>query len=161
MEENLAREQKIRGDVEKSKRKLEGDLKATQETVDDLERVKRDLEEQLRRKEAEISGLSGKFEDEQGLVAQLQRKIKELQTRIQELEEDLEAERAARSKAEKSRQQVSKILQFKLQTYIQNKRMLTMEKMNYVLFNSVDQMLNSFLLYLPNGKMGIFTILIR
>lgn len=106
MEENLAREQKIRGDVEKAKRKLEGDLKATQETVDDLERVKRDLEEQLRRKDGEVANMGSKSEEDQNLINQLQRKIKELQARIAELEEDLEAERAARSKAEKARQQV-------------------------------------------------------
>lgn len=106
MEENLAREQKIRGDVEKSKRKLEGDLKSTQESVDDLERVKRDLEEQLRRKDGEIANMGVKNEEDQGIINQLQRKIKELLARISELEEDLEAERAGRSKAEKARQAV-------------------------------------------------------
>ena len=45
MEENLEREKKVRADVEKAKRKLETDLKMTQETVEELERVKRDLEE--------------------------------------------------------------------------------------------------------------------
>lgn len=45
LEDNLEREKKHRADVEKAKRKLESDLKMTQETVDDLERVKRDLEE--------------------------------------------------------------------------------------------------------------------
>ena len=46
----------------------------------------------------EINGLNSKLEDEQNLVAQLQKKIKELQARIDELEEELEAERAARAK---------------------------------------------------------------
>lgn len=45
MEENLEREKKVRADVEKTKRKLESDLKMTQETVEELERVKRDMEE--------------------------------------------------------------------------------------------------------------------
>ena len=35
--------------MEKAKRKVEADLKMTQETVDDLERIKRDLEENIRK----------------------------------------------------------------------------------------------------------------
>lgn len=50
------------------------------------------------RKDSEIKALNSKLEDEQNLVAQLQRKIKELLARIEELEEELEAERLARSK---------------------------------------------------------------
>ena len=49
LEDNLEREKKVRGDVEKAKRKVEQDLKATQEAVEDLERVKRDLEEANRK----------------------------------------------------------------------------------------------------------------
>lgn len=49
LEDNLEREKKQRGDVEKAKRKLEQDLKATQSNVEDLERVKRELEENVRR----------------------------------------------------------------------------------------------------------------
>lgn len=49
LEDNLEREKKQRGDVEKAKRKLEQDLKATQANVEDLERVKRELEENVRR----------------------------------------------------------------------------------------------------------------
>lgn len=49
MEDNLEREKKMRADVEKAKRKLELDLKSTQETVEDLERVKSDLEANVRR----------------------------------------------------------------------------------------------------------------
>jgi myosin heavy chain 6/7 len=45
MEDNLEREKKVRGDVEKVKRKLEQDLKSTQGAVEDLERVKRELED--------------------------------------------------------------------------------------------------------------------
>lgn len=49
MEENLEREKKVRADVEKSKRKVESDLKMAQETVEELERVKRDLEDASRK----------------------------------------------------------------------------------------------------------------
>ena len=39
----------MRADVEKVKRKLEQDLKSTQEAVEDLERVKRDLEDGIKK----------------------------------------------------------------------------------------------------------------
>ncbi len=49
VEENLAREKKHKADVEKAKRKLESDLKMTQENVDDLEHKKKDLEDTCRK----------------------------------------------------------------------------------------------------------------
>ena len=49
MEENLEREKKVRSDVEKARRKVEADLKMTQETVEELENVKRDLEDRGRK----------------------------------------------------------------------------------------------------------------
>lgn len=68
-----------RGDIEKAKRKVEGDLKLTQEAVSDLERNKKELEQTIQRKDKEISSLAAKLEDEQSLVAKLQKQIKELQ----------------------------------------------------------------------------------
>jgi peptidoglycan hydrolase CwlO-like protein len=50
------------------------------------------------RKDAELTALSSRLEDEQSLVARLQRQVKELMAKIQELEDELEAERSARSK---------------------------------------------------------------
>lgn len=87
-----------RGDIEKSKRKTEGDLKLTQEAVADLERNKKELEQTIQRKDKEIASLTAKLEDEQSLVGKLQKQIKELQARIEELEEEVEAERQARAK---------------------------------------------------------------
>merc|ERR1712128_91971 len=49
------REKKVKGDVEKAKRKIEGDLKLTQEAVSDLERVKAELSGTVARKEKERS----------------------------------------------------------------------------------------------------------
>jgi chromosome segregation ATPase len=57
----------------------------------------------LFRKEAEFEHMANRLEDEQSLVARLQRQIKELLARVQELEEELDAERAARVRAEKAR----------------------------------------------------------
>jgi len=45
MQDNLDREKKVRADVEKAKRKLEQDLRQTQEAVEELERVKSELED--------------------------------------------------------------------------------------------------------------------
>merc|ERR1712227_1050878 len=59
----------------------------------------------------EYNQLSTRFEDEQALVSQLQKKIKELCARIEELEEELEAERAAKAKSEKSRSELSRDLE--------------------------------------------------
>merc|ERR1712227_426783 len=94
LEDSLEREKKARADADKSRRKLESEVKQTQETVDDLERIKRDLEDQMKRKDNELVNLNTKLEDEAGVVAGLQKRIKELQARIAELEEELAAEKA-------------------------------------------------------------------
>ncbi|XP_062706917.1 myosin heavy chain, muscle isoform X8 [Aedes albopictus] len=111
LEDSLEREKKLRGDVEKAKRKVEGDLKLTQEAVADLERNKKELEQTVMRKDKEISALSAKLEDEQSLVGKTQKQIKELQGRIEELEEEVEAERQARAKAEKQRADLARELE--------------------------------------------------
>lgn len=95
--------------MERTKRKLEGDLKLTQEIVLDLENDKQQADEKLKkyvffylkkkieyasivsynvyyllynhRKEFEVSQLQGKIDDEQSLGSQLQKKIKELQVK--------------------------------------------------------------------------------
>lgn len=93
-------------DLERNKRKLEGDLKLAQESILDLENDKQQLDERLkkyvppkrgfrsvsgwgahphafsvsrRRKDFEYCQLQSKVEDEQTLSLQLQKKIKELQ----------------------------------------------------------------------------------
>merc|ERR1719450_1262891 len=101
-------EKRKRGDLEKTKRKVEGELRMAQEAVNDLEGAKREMENLIGRREKDISGLAAKLEDEQGLVAKLMKGIKEHQGRVEELEEELEAERQARSKAEKQRSDLAK-----------------------------------------------------
>ncbi|XP_071040141.1 myosin heavy chain, muscle isoform X4 [Parasteatoda tepidariorum] len=108
LEDSLSREKKLRGDVEKNKRKIEGDLKLAQEAIADLEKNKKEIEQALQRKEKEMASLAAKLEDEQSLVGKLQKQIKELQARIEELEEELEAERQARAKAEKQRAELAR-----------------------------------------------------
>lgn len=45
----MEQEKKLRMDLERAKRKLEGDLKLTQENVMDLENDKQQLEEKLKK----------------------------------------------------------------------------------------------------------------
>merc|ERR1711963_285015 len=103
LEDSYEREKKSRLDMEKQRRKIEGDLKVTQEVVIDLERDKKDLETLIEKRDKEIHDSQRRLEDEQVIVAKLQKTIKELQGRIETQEEELEAERQARTKAEKQR----------------------------------------------------------
>ncbi|NXA43497.1 MYH1B protein, partial [Eudromia elegans] len=119
LEGSLEQEKKLRMDLERAKRKLEGDLKMAHESTMDLENDKQQLDEKLKKKDFEISQIQSKIEDEQALAMQLQKKIKELQAmvppvpqaRIEELEEEIEAERASRAKAEKQRAELSRELE--------------------------------------------------
>merc|ERR1712061_901871 len=106
LENGGSNEKRARADVEKVKRKTEGELKMAQETVNELEASKRELENVIARKEKDLSGLGAKLEDEQSHVAKLQKAIKEHQGRVEEREEELDAERQARAKAEGQRSQV-------------------------------------------------------
>ncbi|KAF4790133.1 myosin-7 [Turdus rufiventris] len=111
LESSLEQEKKIRMDLERAKRKLEGDLKLAQENIMDLENDKQQLDERLKKKDFELNALNARIEDEQAVAAQLQKKLKELQARIEELEEELEAERTGRAKVEKLRSDLSRELE--------------------------------------------------
>ena len=67
-----------RSDVEKTKRKLEGDLRCTQETLADLERHKNEINQNIQRKEKEMAAIAAKMEDEQTLGGKMQKQCKEL-----------------------------------------------------------------------------------
>merc|ERR1711990_931422 len=69
------------------------------------------LEMSIGRKEKDTSSLSSKLEDEQNIVAKVQKAIKETQARVEELEEELEAERQARAKAERQRSDLARELE--------------------------------------------------
>merc|ERR1719355_418978 len=110
LEDGVNREKRSRADVEKQRRKIEGELKMAQETVAELEQTKRELENIIARKEKDIGTNGAKLEDEQSLVAKIQKAIKENQGRVEELEEELEAERQARAKAERQRSDLAREL---------------------------------------------------
>merc|ERR1712241_474654 len=103
VEDSWEREKKQKCDVEKLKRQVEGNLKLTQETISDLERNKIETGQVLQRKEKENTSLNGKIEDEHTLGGKLNTQIKELQARLEELDEELEAERQSRARADKGR----------------------------------------------------------
>merc|ERR1712042_350372 len=69
---------------------------------------KRELEGAIARKEKDIGGVAAKLDDEQSLVAKMQKNIKECQGRVEEMEEELEAERQARAKAERQRSDLAR-----------------------------------------------------
>merc|ERR1739845_280520 len=89
LEDACNKEKRSRADIEKS-------------------RSKKELEGGIGRKEKELAGLASKLEDEQSIVAKVQKTIKEIQGRVEELEEELEAERQARAKAEGKRSQLAR-----------------------------------------------------
>merc|ERR1712173_209249 len=111
LEDGHNKEKRARATIEKERRKVEGELKVTQESVSDLERSKKELEAAIGRKEKDFSALASKLEDEQSLVAKVQKTIKEIQSRVEELEEELEAERQARAKAERKRSDLARELE--------------------------------------------------
>ena len=103
VEDSWDREKKQKGDIEKLKRQMEGNLKLTQEILTDLKRNKIEMGQVLQRKEKENRSLNGRVEDEQTLGGKLNTQIKELQAWLEELDEKLEAERQSRARADQGR----------------------------------------------------------
>merc|ERR1711962_1367846 len=108
LESSVEKEKRSRTMMKKERRKVEGELKMAQETVAEIERTKKELEATIMRKDAGLNGLSSKLDEEQGSVSKIQKGIKELQCRVEEMEEELEAERQARAKAERQRSDLAR-----------------------------------------------------
>jgi myosin heavy subunit len=108
LESSVDKEKSSRAKLEKERRKIQGDLKMTQETVSEIERSNKELEAAILRKDNEITGLASALDDEQSLVSKIQKSIKEQQGHVEELEEELEAERQARAKAERQRSDLAR-----------------------------------------------------
>merc|ERR1712135_75300 len=111
LEDSVCKEKRARADVEKKRRALEGELKIAQDVVMDLEQKKKDVENIIAREEKDISGLATNLEGEQGSVSKNTRAIKESQARVEEMEQELEAERQARTKAERQRSDLARELE--------------------------------------------------
>merc|ERR1719189_1417646 len=111
LEGSYEKEKRGRANIEKERKELEGELRIMQETVSELERTRKELEGAIQRKEKDSGSLMNKLEDEQSLVAKVQKTIKEVQARIEEMEEELEAERQGRAKAERQRSDLARELE--------------------------------------------------
>ena len=81
MDNAVEKEKKQKYNVEKERRKLEGDLKMCQGSVSDLEREKKEMEQSVMRKDTEISSLNSRLGEEQNNLGRVQRSIKELTAR--------------------------------------------------------------------------------
>jgi len=71
LEDSYEREKKSRLDMDKQRRKIEADLKVTQEVVIDLERDKKEIESAIEKKDVEIHNSQRRLEDEQSNVCQI------------------------------------------------------------------------------------------
>uniref|UniRef100_A0A0N5A362 Myosin head n=1 Tax=Parastrongyloides trichosuri TaxID=131310 RepID=A0A0N5A362_PARTI len=110
IEDNLDRERRIRSDIEKGKKKIENELSVAQENLEELGRRKAELEDKLLKIDEEVNSFTLSLEEKQRNVYKLQRTIKDQTNRIAELEEELEAERQARAKVDKSKGAVQLLL---------------------------------------------------
>ena len=110
LEGSYDKEKRSRAKLEKERRKVEGELNIAQQTTVELERSRKELESLIGRKEKDFASLLATLDDEQSLVNKAQKQIKELQGRVEEMEEELEAERQGRAKAERQRSDLSREL---------------------------------------------------
>merc|ERR1719340_374946 len=78
LEDSQEREKKSRLDMDKQRRKVEAELKVTQEVVTDLERDKKEVESMIEKKDKDIHDSQRHLEEEQAIVAKMQKTIKEL-----------------------------------------------------------------------------------
>uniref|UniRef100_A0A2K5N8J6 Myosin heavy chain 14 n=1 Tax=Cercocebus atys TaxID=9531 RepID=A0A2K5N8J6_CERAT len=111
MEDRLRKEEKGRQELEKLKRRLDGESSELQEQMVEQQQRAEELRAQLGRKEEELQAALARAEDEGGARAQLLKSLREAQAALAEAQEDLEAERVARTKAEKQRRDLGEELE--------------------------------------------------
>ncbi|MEQ2188373.1 hypothetical protein GOODEAATRI_014274 [Goodea atripinnis] len=109
--DRLRKEEKMRQELEKNRRKLEGDSTELHDQIADLQAQIAELRAQLAKKEEELLAALARIEEESAGKNTAQKKIRELEAQISELQEDLELERQARSKAEKQRRDLGEELE--------------------------------------------------
>merc|ERR1712029_884617 len=63
LNDSLNREKRGRADIEKQRRKVEGELRITQESVAELERTKKEAENTISRKEKDYTQLANKLDE--------------------------------------------------------------------------------------------------
>merc|ERR1712158_111032 len=100
--------------IAETQAKSNDDMITVNEKVVHLNSVKSKLESTLDELEGGLdkdknnAQLAAKLDDEQNLVAKAQKGIKEIQGRVEAMEEELEAERQARAKAERQRSDLAR-----------------------------------------------------
>uniref|UniRef100_A0A671T971 Myosin-11-like n=1 Tax=Sinocyclocheilus anshuiensis TaxID=1608454 RepID=A0A671T971_9TELE len=111
LEVRLKKEEKTRQELDKAKRKLEGESNDLQEQIADLQAQIADLKAQLAKKEEELQAALARLEDETAQKNNALKKIRELEGHISDLQEDVESERVARNKAEKTKRDLGEELE--------------------------------------------------
>merc|ERR1712015_6431 len=99
----LKREKISKADVDKAKRKVEGELKNAQDEGKALGEKVAGLEENAHKQGIAYNNLNSKYEDLEAANAALARKLKEAGNKVEELEAAVDAEQNAKSKVERSR----------------------------------------------------------
>merc|ERR1712228_1104618 len=103
---------KVKGDVEKAKRKIEGDLKLTQEAVSDLERVKAELSGGVARKDkegqaaevqTELSGVQNRIKGEKQQKLALEGQIAKINSTVAQMEGEVKTQEGVLAGAEQDR----------------------------------------------------------
>ncbi|KAM8845605.1 myosin-14-like [Spinachia spinachia] len=110
LEVRMKKEEKGRQDMEKAKRKVEAELADLQDQHADLQAQLAELRAQLAAKEEELQATLARLEDECNQRAAAVKRARELEALLSELQEDLEAERAARGKVEAARRDLGEEL---------------------------------------------------
>ncbi|XP_059809759.1 myosin-9-like isoform X1 [Hypanus sabinus] len=111
LEDRLRREEKQRQELEKNRRKLEGDSSDLHDQIAELQQQIAELKAQLAKKEEELQAALARMEEESSYKNAALKKIRELESHISELQEDLDSERAARSKADKQKRDLGEELE--------------------------------------------------
>ncbi|CAI4225395.1 unnamed protein product [Auanema sp. JU1783] len=105
VEQELQRERQLRTDLEHNKRKLLGELEESREAVDKKQSKMDELHAQLLKREEESSQLLTKGDEDTATINSLQKQIRDLHGAVDEINEDLEAERNLRARAETLRRE--------------------------------------------------------
>lgn len=69
---------KARNEIEKARRKLEGDLRCNQEAAEELEQSRNEMVQSIQRKDKELAAIAAKIEDEQSIGCKLHKQVKEI-----------------------------------------------------------------------------------
>uniref|UniRef100_A0A8D0A546 Myosin-10 n=1 Tax=Sander lucioperca TaxID=283035 RepID=A0A8D0A546_SANLU len=107
----LKKEEKTRQELEKAKRKLDGEMSDFQDQISELQAQTEELKVQLGKKDDEQQMMQSRGEDEVSQKNNALKQVRELQAQLTELQEDLESEKVARNKAEKLKRDLSEELE--------------------------------------------------